>query len=100
MLFEPHHKKTCLQGFKKTCLQGFGPGLTHTAKSRFCHDLAQMYPYETFAYNFAVLFPGEQTQVSVSGRTSVTKSISSEHPPEIHTPTPQENNVFDPEEEG
>ena len=44
--------------------------------------------------------PGEQTQVSVSGRTSVTKSISSEHPPEIHTPTPQENNVFDPEEEG
>ena len=38
--------------------------------------------------------------VSVSGRTSVTKSISADPPPEIHTPTPQENNVFDPEDDG
>lgn len=47
-----------------------------------------------------VYIPGEQTQVSISGRTSATKSVSSDHQPEIHTPTPQENNVFDPEDDG
>ena len=43
---------------------------------------------------------GEQMQVSVSGRASATKSISSDHTPDIQSPTPQENNVFDLDDEG
>ena len=43
---------------------------------------------------------GEQMPVSVSGRASATKSISSDHTPDIQSPTPQENNVFDLDDEG